>query len=212
MNIAGRFRFQNVTKSSGAEESNGNINAVDANPLSGKIFTYRNQAPLFSNSYLTGKDTAAEAPFRAGVEDLQSVSKDFEMYATATNGKGGAAFILPAAPLNPSSIWRNVSSTGVVTFPPGGFKTYTTSYVRSGTIRKYIQEISQTDLVAPPQYSHSHHGAYPPAGDSFMMCLRPTLKTTSEAITVAYDTEYVLTGSMKRRRASPLQVVNDIKA
>ena len=196
----GRFRFQNVTAAEG--DAGGNINAVDANPVSGKIFTFRNQAPLFANGYKEPQDAAT----KLGFNELQTVSTPFEMYGA--QAKGNAAFILPAPPLNPSSVWRNVSSTGQVSFPPGGFKTFTTSYLRSETIAKYCQNISQADLLAGVA---DHNAQYPPAGDSFMMCLRPTIKTTSETIKMAYDTEYTLMASIKRRRVSPLQVVNDIE-
>ena len=112
----GRFRFQNVTEAEG--EHGNNINAIDANPVSGKIYTFKNQSPIFTPSYVE----AASAAVKDGIRELNTVSQSFELYATtvspATAGKGGAAFVEPAPPLNPSSIWRNVSSTGNVAFPP----------------------------------------------------------------------------------------------
>lgn len=194
----GRFRFQNVTAAGG--ESGGNINAIDANPVSGKIFTFRNQAPLFQTGYMQSADALQEDGFKL----LNTVKDPFEMYGTSH--KGDAAFTpLPAAPLNPSSVWRNVSSTGNAVFPPGGFKTFTTSYLRSETIATYCKSITQVDNTG------SRSTEYPPAGDSFMMCLRPTIKTTSELIKIAYDTQYTYMASITRRKASPLQVVNDIE-
>jgi len=51
----GRFRFQNVTPAgTGAEENSTNINAVDANPVNGKVYTFRNQAPLFFGPVYVG--------------------------------------------------------------------------------------------------------------------------------------------------------------
>jgi len=216
VSIKGRFRFQNVTLASGSSvAANSNINAVDANPLSGKIYTFRNQAPLFSDSYLTTFDDIADIPFREGVLELQTVKDDFEMYGSVvgTGGKGGLAFNLEAPPLNPSSIWRNCSKTGQVVFPPGGFKTFNTSYLRSDSIRKYLKDITQSNYVnagwGPGQVGTT--ASYPPAGDSFMMCLRPTLKTTSEMMEIVYDTEHVITASIQTRKPSPLQVVNTIE-
>lgn len=216
----GTFRFQNVTPASSAGDASSNINAVDANPVSGKVFTYRNQAPIFADSYVS---TLTDPATLAGIRDLQNVYKDFEMYGvtdTTLAGKGGAAFThIPAAPLNPSSVWRNVKSTGRVVFPPGGFKTFTTSYLRSESIAKYCQVISQTDLsfVPPAGLALASQAQYPPAGDSFMLCLRPTIKTlvgngsTGEVIKMAYNTEHIMMASIKRRKPSPLQVVNTIE-
>ena len=200
VSIKGRFRFQNVTQADG--DQGNNINAIDANPVSGKIYTFRNQAPIWTPSYVQSAGTTQQTAIKA----LNTVATPFEMYGD--DQKGAGAFIEPAPPLNPSSIWRNVSSTGNVAFPPGGFKTYKTSYLRSETIFKYCQVISQSDVVAGVA---DHSATFPPAGDSFMMCLRPTIKTTNELIKVAFDTEYILKGSLRRRRPSPLQVVNDVE-
>lgn len=206
----GRFRFQNVTPA-GAGDASTNINAIDANPVDGKIYTFRNQAPLFSENYVS---TLTDAPTLAGIKALNIVRQSFEVYGTTTpggSGKGGGAFThIPAPPLNPSSVWRNVKSTGRAVFPPGGFKTYSTSYLRSETIAKYCQNISQP-VEDVPAVTFAGSAAYPPAGDSFMMCLRPTIKTPSETIRMAYNVEFIMMASIKRRKASPLQVVNDIE-
>lgn len=205
----GRFRFQNVTPAGdGASDKSTNLNAVDANPCSGKIYTFRNQAPLFASTYSA---TVVDAATLTGIETLQTVQTDFEMYGSGTGGKGGAAFTpIVAPPLNPASLFRNVSSCGNVTFPPGGFKTYTTSYLRSESIAKYCQNITQS--VFNVTGAAESQATYPPAGDSFMMCLRPTIKTaTGELIRLSYNTEYIYTASIKRRKPSALQVVNIIE-
>jgi len=211
----GRFRFQNVTPAgAGGATDSTNINAIDANPVNGKIYTFRNQAPLFSSSYVDAFGTTVpEMATMTAIKELQSVRVPFEMYGdVGAGGKGGGAFLhIAAPPLNPSSIWRNVSSTGVVTFPPGGFKTFTTSYLRQETIARYCQSITQADESIGLILA-SNHANYPPAGDSFMMCLRPTVKTVlGEPIKMAYNTEYVYTASIQKRKVSPLQVVNDIE-
>lgn len=205
----GKFRFQNVTAGSTSESIN--INAVDASPVNGKIYTFRNQAPLFSSSYAATVDAGTQL----GIEKLQAVQAPFDVYGKTVvpaDGKGGDAFThIVAPPLNPKSIWRNVSSTGTAVFPPGGFKTYQTSYLRSDTIKKYCQVISQQDFN-PTASTYNNAATYPPAGDSFMMCLRPTLKAESgEIIKMLYNVEHIMTASIKRRKPSPLQVVNLIE-
>ena len=212
VSVSGRFRFQNVTPAAagdGAAASH-NINAVDANPLNGKIYTFRNQAPLFASSYVS---TLTDSTTVDGIKSLQDAESDFEVYgitASGVGGKGGDAFKeIPAPPLNPSSVWRNTKSTGVAVFPPGGFKTYTTSYLRSATIATYIRDFTQADQNTFSVWAE--HTKYPPAGDSFMMCLRPTIKSTSEIIKLAYNSEYILKASIKKRKPTALQVVNDIE-
>lgn len=209
VSVQGRFRFQNVT-AAGEGDASTNINAVDANPCDGKVYTFRNQAPLFSSNYVSAFDLAvpADALTVEGIEVLQNVRLPFEMYGDSN--KGAAAFDhIKAPPLNPKSIWRNVSSTGSAVFPPGGFKTFTTSYLRSESIFKYCSSITQDDKLSIGTYDTS--SVYPPAGDSFMMCLRPTIKTANEVIKMAYNTEYILKASIQRRKVSALQVVNDIE-
>jgi hypothetical protein len=135
----------------------------------------------------------------------------YAITASGNGGRGGAAFThIEAPPLNPKSIWKNVSSTGQAVFPPGGFKTFKTSYLRSKSIAQYIRELVQVDMYSATGYT-GQPGAFPPSGDSFMMCLRPTIKSTSEYIKLAYNTEYILKASVKRRKPSALQVVNQIQ-
>lgn len=211
----GRFRFQNITPAgTGAEGESTNINAVDANPASGKIYTFRNQAPLFSPQYMS---SLSDGTTIAGVKALQTTATVFDVYGTtvtAADGKGGDSFLhLAAPPLNAKSIWRNTKTTGNVVFPPGGFKTYSTSYLRSESIAKYCQNICQADahLVVGTATTPAN-ATYPPAGDSFMMCLRPTIKTaTGEHVRIAYNCEHIMKAMIKRVKASPLQVVNLIE-
>ncbi len=177
--ISGRFRFNNTTPAGdgGVGEST-SINDVDANPLSGKIYTFRNQSPIFQSTF---KDAAL--PFvQDGIQNLNTVYPGFEVYGDTTvaaEGKGAAAFRdIDAPPLNPKAIWKNVKTTGNVAFPPGGFKTFNTSYLRQGTIMTYIRDISQAVSNDNGGVLSISAPVYPPAGDSFMMCLRPMIKTS----------------------------------
>lgn len=213
VSCSGRFRFQNVTPAGDGEPANStNINAVDANPVNGKVYTFRNQAPLFSASYVS---TLTDASTLAGIKALQTTQTVFDMYGNTVvpaDGKGGDAFVhIAAPPLNPSSIFRNAKSTGNVTFPPGGFKTFVTSYLRSDSIFKYCQVISQAD-VSVESVTAADHATYPPAGDSFMMCVRPTIKTKiGEVIRMSYNTEHIMKAMIKPVKRSALQVVNLIE-
>jgi len=214
VSCSGRFRFQNVTPAGDGEVANStNINAVDANPVNGKVYTFRNQAPLFSATYVS---SLTDNTTVNGIKALQNVGVTFDMYGNtvvAADGKGGDAFIhLAAPPLNPKSIFRNVKTTGNVTFPPGGFKTFVTSYLRAETIFKYCQSISQADESTETPAVSTYHAVYPPAGDSFMMCLRPTIKTVSgEVIRMSYNTEHIMKAMIQKFKPSPLQVVNLIE-
>lgn len=206
--ITGRFRFNNTTPAGDGDVANSNnINDINANPISGKIYTFRNQSPIYQETF---KD-AAPAGEATGIKQLNTVYPSFEVYGLGAGGKGGNAFIgIDAPPLNPRATWKNVSSTGNVAFPPGGFKTYTTSYLRKGTIQQYIVDISQRVLQDDGTVSTAPE--YPPAGDSFMMCLRPMIKTSgTENVKVAYDVEHIITAMIHPYKVSALPAVNAIE-
>jgi len=211
--IDGRFRFNNVTKAgNGGDDDSTNINTVDANPLSGRIYTFRNQRPLFTDGYESGITSAS---IIAGIEDLNDINSEYVTIGlgSAANGfTGGAAFTgLDAPPLLPRSIWRNSSKMGAVTFPPGGYKTYTTMFAREETIHTFLRDVTRQEYNLSTN-SFKTTSRFPPTGSSFMMCLRPTIKTSgTEAIKLAFDFEYKYKAQIVKRKVLALPTINDVQ-
>jgi hypothetical protein len=91
------------------------------------------------------------------------------------------------------TIFSNCKKSTAVSFPPGGFKTFKTHFSQSRNLRALIRDLTQVQsLSRPHNVGYPDHGLvngkYPPSGDSFMMCLLPTIKTVAnEDITIAWD-------------------------
>jgi len=203
IDIRGVHKFQNVTparEAGVAGTSNYNVNAIDANPLEGKIMTFRNLAPTWNKGWL---DLQSIVPLRAFSErpngDLPYGNVGAWDYPQASSQAIGTTTGLPnipefeAAPLRPMTIFSNCAKSTPVRFPPGGFKTFKTHFAQSRNLRALIRDLTQvqalSDPVNPDFPSHSYvNGKYPPSGGSFMMCLLPTIKTAlNEDITMAWD-------------------------
>jgi len=189
LDIDGRHKYQNVTPAGPDGGVDMNVNAIDANPLEGRIMTFRNLAPRWNKGWLIRQG--------AQIDDLENFSGrpfigkwDYKQL----NTDGTQALQLPdmnefeAMPLRPSTVFSNAQSKGVVRFPPGGFKVFKTKFTYDGPLRKLVRDITQVIVGG-------NEGKYPPMGSSFLMCLLPTIKTTgNEAVTVAFD--YVTDGKV----------------
>lgn len=206
----GRYRFNNITTAGDGTGTNADRHAIDANPISGKIFTFKNQRPIFDPHYAEG------------ITDTQTL-KGFELLGDFADGSeviGGnpgnqaanppqynsaSAFVhLAAPPLRPRSIFKNVVKSGSVAIGPGAFKTYYTTFNRSTTLYKFMRDLVRV-TYNQPSAEYNATSALPPMGDCFVMCLRPTIKSAQdEKVTVAYDYEFVHKCSVSNARRPPL--------
>lgn len=203
LDIRGVHKFQNVTparEAGVAGTSNFNVNAIDANPLEGKLMTFRNLAPTWNKGWL---DLQSQVPLRAFSSrpdgDLPYGNPGSWDYPQASSQATGTTTGLPnipefeAAPLRPMTIFANCDKSSPVRFPPGGFKVFKTHFAQSKSLRALIRDLTQVQSTArPTQTGYPNHGAingkYPPSGGSFMMCLLPSIKTAlNEDITMAWD-------------------------
>jgi hypothetical protein len=202
IDIRGVHKFQNVTparEAGVAGTSNFNVNAIDANPLEGKIMTFRNLAPTWNKGWL---DLQSQVPLRAfsGRPDGDlpygnAGSWDYPQASSQATGTTTGLPVIPefeAAPLRPMTIFSNCSRSTPVRFPPGGFKTFKTHFAQSRSLRSLIRDLTQVQATSYLQSGFPNHGfingKYPPSGGSFMMCLLPTIKTAlNEDITMAWD-------------------------
>lgn len=218
MDIAGRHRFQNVTPASNATGSMNGMNAmsIDANPLTGKIFTFGHLSPRMTPSWLAG---VQDDTLRKDIEDFVGRPQIYTPDITTGTTKPSCTYEelcslkrdwpltmkqFDAAPLRPRTMWSNVKTTGPVHFPPGGFKTFKTRFTYSGSVTRFCQQLIQQDCTTA--------GSYPSLGGSFLMCLRPTMKTTGEEqCTMAYDFEKIGKIQCSKFSHGTMATTNDIE-
>ncbi len=89
-------------------------------------------------------------------------------------------FVRP--PLRPSTLFSNVKSSGSVSMSPGAINTYKTKFSYTGTLTRLlstITQVSQGELVAGGVLENMP-GKFPSLGDSFLLCLCPSMKTQDD--------------------------------
>lgn len=206
----GRYRFNNITTAGDGTGTNTDKHAIDANPVSGKIFNFRHQRPIFDPHYAEG---LSDTQTLQGFKILGNFADEAEVIggnpAPQTTDppqyNSASAFVhLTAPPLRPRSVFKNCSKSGNVSIGPGAFKTYYTTFRRSTTLYKFMRDLVRVTYNQPGQV-YNATAALPPMGDSFMMCLRPTIKSAAnEKVTIAYDYEYVHSCSLSHAKRPPL--------
>ena len=197
IDIRGVHKFQNVTparEAGVAGTSNYNVNAIDANPLEGKIMTFRNLAPTWNKGWLDIQSTAPLEAFSGRPHGDYPSSWDYPQASNAATGTTTGLPNIPeleAAPLRPMTIFSNCSRSTPVRFPPGGFKVFKTHFAKAMPLRTLIRDLTMVmadNHNVPTPTARYVNGKYPSLGDSFMMCLLPTIKTTlNEDVTMAWD-------------------------
>lgn len=185
--VNGRFRFNNITPAADGAATAGQLTTdVQANPLSGKLMAFRNQRPLFDQSYQEG---LSDATTLAGINNLHNLEDTNEAIG-GDNASVSAFAHLNAPPLNMRSVFKNFKSSSNYFLKPGSFKTHYTTFEKEVTLFTFMRDFSRA------RYNHAlasnnATSKMPPYGDSFMVCLRPTIKTAlNEIVKVAYDYEW----------------------
>jgi hypothetical protein len=191
IDIAKTHKFQNVTPATadrGSGTSNYNVNAIDANPLEGRLMTFRNLCPTWNKGWIVRQGSDVNTLENFSGRPRTTAQWDYKQLGSQAFAASGDS--LPdinefeAMPLRPSTIFANARLAGKVRFPPGGFKTFSTKFTYDGSLRTLCRDVTQVANVA----DEGTASKYPPLGSSFMMCLLPTIKTVSnESITCAYD-------------------------
>ena len=205
MGIRSDFKFQNVTP--GAGTSGDNINAIDANPLQGKIATFRNQSPTWNKGWLsqqipTDQDLLsnfAGRPTTIGRWDYPQTST--EVFNIVTQEQ-------QAMPLKMATVFGNAKTSTAVHFPPGGFKSYKTRFTFKGSISRFMRD--STMISFNP--TGTRIAKYPPLGDSFALCLVPTMKSiVNEPVKVAFDYHRDGQAHITKYRGGTLPTTNQIE-
>ena len=195
INIAGLHKFQNVTPADHEDSARYNANAIDANPISGKIYTFRNLAPKWNQGWLAGQPSSSATILQdLSGRPLNRSKWDYKQISSVTDGATGVGlplineFKLPV--LRTRAVFSNAKTATNVSIPPGGFKTYTTKFTYDGSLARLCRDITQVTIDAVGSDSRVKAGTkYPSLGASFLLCLTPSMKTggLDDAVTVAFD-------------------------
>jgi len=204
MSIKSDFKYQNITPASAGDAST-NINAIDANPLQGKIATFRNQSLTWNKGWLAQQaplDQNTLTNFSGRPSDLD----DWDYKQTSVFPFTTVTSEQAAMPLRMRTVFANAKTSTPVYFPPGGFKVFKTTFTYKGTMVRFLRDSIQQGAETTPQ------GKYPPMGDSFALCLVPTMKSQLlEPVKVAFDIHRDGQAHMTRYRGGTLPTTNQIE-
>jgi len=210
MSIDGSHRFQNVTPANQPIGSEGvsnlytdtNKNSISANPLSGKMYTFSNIAPKFNEGWLSrqGEQIIANLNLIVGRplgmldrtlgNDLTQVWNYAAISAYGPGGFPGSVLVpeFQRPPLRAATLFSNVKTTAPVTMSPGAIQTHTTKFSYDGTLRRLLSTLTQVNQGGMATAASPTAGKFPTLGDSFMMCLNPTMKTReNEVVSVGFQ-------------------------
>jgi hypothetical protein len=187
--------------------------AIDANPIDGKLYTFRNRVPIFHPSYLNGLSDAQRNQLALTSRLLEThdadtrskVDDETGIFYRAIHGDGVSGYTTPneleSPPLRPGVIFKNSTSRQYVRMEPGGFQHKKMYFTTSGSLFSIFKRIA-----AQPR-NDTGNTAYvvPPGGDSFLMCLKPQLKVSNDEV-VSIDTETSFTYKAHCRKAKMLML------
>ena len=194
LSVNSQYKIQNVTPTEGTTGTTGSINDINANPLTGKVFTFRNQRPLFREDYLSGFTDPTTVD---GIKHLNRVQQSTDVLKAPSSTVDAFAHIA-APPIYAKTLWRNAISQGAVSLTPGGYKHYSTKFGREGTLRTLLEGIV---MIRYDINGEGQTAKFPPMGSSFMMCLQPVMRTSaSELVKIAYDGTLIYKATLNPRR------------
>jgi hypothetical protein len=202
LSVSGLFKVHNVTVPSDGEKDK---HAINAQPIDGKLYNFRNRVPVFHPSYLAG--TQSTAPniealsflvTSVGTTNGASMSSyETGVHYQALNSSLTNPVELESPPLRPSVIFKNSTSSEKVYMAPGALKFRKTYFAMSGSLMSIFKRILPIPYNVQETDGAANH--IPPGGDSFLMCLKPTLKTSNtEVVTIDTDHSFVFKAHCKK--------------
>lgn len=205
------YKINNTTLA-GEGTAGTNINAVDANPIDGRIYTFRNRVPIFSPTYLDNMDATTQSNLEQ-ISSMQEVDSGGTPIPQTSYGvqynvlnKTSVPGELHAPVLRPAVVFNNCKTSTKVSFSPGGYKMFSMSYAHEGTLNSLFKHIMKQEFV-----SSTTQRICPPGADSFLICLKPTIRVNeNNGLAVHTQAEYVFKCNMKKGKPCKLPTVQDI--
>ena len=201
------FKINNTTMAGTAGDGASNVNAVDANPIDGRIYTFRNRVPIFSPSYLEN----LSAPVKSNLEQISLINTGVLHDYGVGFGVLNVTTVpdsLHAPPLRPAVVFNNCKTSTKVAFAPGGYKMFSMSYAHEGTMNSLFKHIMEQEFV-----TSTTQRICPPGADSFLLCVKPTIRTGgANDMALHTQSEFVYKCNLKAGKPAKLPTVQDIEA
>lgn len=175
-----KYKWQNTTPAGSDGLSGGtNINDIQANPLSGRIYKFKGPVPLWRDQIKNDHEAFDEAT-GANIGELEFVGLEkikTEGFRQGTNYNN--ALIDPfRQPFKANQFFKNCETEDKVYMPPGGYK----QLIREGKVTMNFKRFCQATLYED-KYSHSNPdpaGLRPPKiGTCTIWGLEPALRTAT---------------------------------
>lgn len=202
------FKINNTTMSGTAGGTGSdNVNAVDANPIDGRIYTFQNRVPIFNPSYLENLAPTVKSNLEKISLLNPGVLHDYGVGFLVLNATT-VPDSLHAPPLRPAVVFNNCKTSTKVAFAPGGYKMFSMSYGHSGTMNSLFKHIMEQEFV-----TSTTQRICPPGADSFLICLKPTIRTGgANDMALHTQAEFKYQCNMKAGKPAKLPTVQDIEA
>lgn len=200
------LKIQNITA---AYDGNDNINAIDANPLMGKIYDFGHAAPRLSEAYTAEMNDFTEFQ---GIGTIAKMTND--QYGIETKSlragdviTGGLARAFKMPPSG-AAVFANCTGAKDVKMPPGGFYTVKRTHTVKANLKRFLR--GTIDVSDPAPYTSGVELVRPPRVlTSVMFGLRPMLRTVvDEPVKVALNMENVIRMSVRRTKSPNAPVYN----
>lgn len=200
------FKINNTTMSGTEGAGSDNVNAVDANPIDGRIYTFQNRVPIFSPSYLENLAPTVKSNLEQISLINPGVLHDYGVGFGVLNVTT-VPDSLHAPPLRPAVVFNNCKTSTKVAFAPGGYKMFSMSYGHTGTMNSLFKHIMEQEFV-----TSTTQRICPPGADSFLICLKPTIRTgAANDMALHTQAEFKYQCNMKAGKPAKLPTVQDIE-
>jgi len=202
------FKINNTTMAGTDGAGASNVNAVDANPIDGRIYTFRNRVPIISPSFMENLSASEKLQLR-GISEISATNYGVQFGLLNVPNVPDA---LHAPPLRPAVVFNNCKTSTKVAFAPGGYKMFNMSYSHEGTMNMLFKHIMKQQFY--PGFTEGQpQRIVPPGADSFLMCLKPTIRTGgANDMALHTQAEFVYKVNMKAGKPAKLPTIQDIEA
>lgn len=208
-------KLQNITPAGGTGTGSTDINDINANPLQGKVYDFRNGYMKLRPDYL--QMVEASNPLNWGtLKEIQNVNATTDLISVQHLRETGLyanelAKAFQTCPRGPA-VFSNLEGVKNIQMPPGGFQvikrnvTSKCSVVRFiwGAFNSYLPDPGGSEFVKPSVTK-------PVVNKVILVGLEPTVRsTTDEIVKVLVNRRIMHSISIRKKKPSNLPVAVDI--
>lgn len=195
-----KYKWQNVTPASGGGDD---VNDINSNPLTGKVYTYKGPFPKLKSAVSTEYNRIGTTDTRSqlhGIMDPQGEKVDTMCFRQGATYSGD---LLPGfnQPYKSNQVFSNTLTEDKLYMPPGGFKQAMRRTTKTMNFKRFViacTVLSNSDAVWVNSYDR-----VPPIGNCTIIGLEPTLRqSTAEVVKIAINTEFWLSAKCRYKRTN----------